>query len=124
MSKEGETIRSIAARGLPMVIVDQPLIPKVPFVGIDNRLAARSCGQHLKDLGHQDFAIVTFPLGSDGHCGLVDRKVFHRVEAGAFPEGLTLRARTPETRDRTVFFLKSTAQVVRLKRASSIRLKG
>jgi DNA-binding LacI/PurR family transcriptional regulator len=89
MSKEGETIRSIAARGLPMVIVDQPLIPKVPFVGIDNRLAARSCGQHLKDLGHQDFAIGTFPLGSDGHCGLVDRKVFHRVEAGAFPEGDT-----------------------------------
>jgi DNA-binding LacI/PurR family transcriptional regulator len=74
MSKEGETIRSIAARGLPMVVVDQPLIPRVPFVGIDDRLAARSCAQHLKDRGHQDFAIVTFQLGSDGHCGLIDRR--------------------------------------------------
>jgi len=74
MSKEGETIRTIADRGLPMVVVDQPLIPNVPFVGIDDRAAARACAQHLKDLGHQNFAIVTFQLGSDGHCGLIDRK--------------------------------------------------
>jgi DNA-binding LacI/PurR family transcriptional regulator len=74
MSKEGEAIRTIADRGLPMVVVDQPLIPKVPFVGIDDRAAARACAQHLKDLGHQSFAIVTFQLGSDGHCGLIERK--------------------------------------------------
>ena len=47
-------IRTIADRGLPMVVVDQPLLPKVPFVGIDDRAAARTCGQHLKDLGHRD----------------------------------------------------------------------
>jgi DNA-binding LacI/PurR family transcriptional regulator len=76
MSKDGEAIRTIADRGLPMVVVDQPLIPKVPFVGIDDRAAAGACAQHLKDLGHQNFAIVTFPLSSDGHCGLVDRKRF------------------------------------------------
>lgn len=54
-----------------MVVVDQPLLSKVPFVGIDDRAAARACAQHLKDLGHQRFAIVTFPLSGDGHCGLV-----------------------------------------------------
>jgi DNA-binding LacI/PurR family transcriptional regulator len=74
MSKDAETIRTIADRGLPMVVVDQPLIPKVPFVGIDDRAAARACAQHLKDLGHQNFAIVTFQLGSDGYRGLIDRK--------------------------------------------------
>jgi DNA-binding LacI/PurR family transcriptional regulator len=74
ISKDGAAIRAIAERGLPMVVVDQPLIPKVPFVGIDDRAAAGACAQHLKDLGHQNFAIVTFPLSSDGHCGLVDRK--------------------------------------------------
>jgi DNA-binding LacI/PurR family transcriptional regulator len=74
MSKEGEAIRTIADRGLPMVVVDQPLIPKVPFVGIDDRGAARACALHLKDLGHQSFAVVTFQLGSDGHCGLIERK--------------------------------------------------
>jgi DNA-binding LacI/PurR family transcriptional regulator len=74
LSKDAETIRTIADRGLPMVVVDQPLLPKVPFVGIDDRAAARTCGQHLKDLGHQNVAIVTFRLGSDEHCGPVDRK--------------------------------------------------
>src|SRR5580692_4765194 len=74
LSKDAETIRTIADRGLPMVVVDQPLLPKVPFVGIDDRAAARSCGQHLKDLGHQNIAIVTFQLGNDKHCGPIDRK--------------------------------------------------
>src|SRR3979490_1331808 len=74
MSKDAETIRTIADRGLPMGVVDQPLIPKVPFVGIDDRAAARACAQHLKDLGHQNFAIVTSQLGSDGYRGLIDRK--------------------------------------------------
>jgi DNA-binding LacI/PurR family transcriptional regulator len=74
MSKEGEAIRMIADRGLPMVVVDQPLIPKVPFVGIDDRKAARACAQHLKDLGHQNFGIVTFQLGTDGHNGRIERK--------------------------------------------------
>jgi DNA-binding LacI/PurR family transcriptional regulator len=74
MSKDGEAIRTIAGRGLPMVVVDQPLLAKVPFVGIDDRAAARACAQHLKDLGHRRYAIVTFPLSSDGYCGLVDKK--------------------------------------------------
>jgi DNA-binding LacI/PurR family transcriptional regulator len=74
MSKEGETIRTIADRGLPMVVVYQPLIPKVPFIGIDDRAAARACAEHLKKLGHTNFAIVTLPLGSDGHSGPIDRK--------------------------------------------------
>jgi DNA-binding LacI/PurR family transcriptional regulator len=79
MSKEGETIRTIADRGLPMVVVDQPLLPKVPFVGIDDRAAARACAQHLKQLGHQSFAIVTFQLSGDGHRGFVDRKRLKEV---------------------------------------------
>jgi DNA-binding LacI/PurR family transcriptional regulator len=81
MSKDGETFIAIADRGLPMVIVDQPLIPKIPFVGIDDRAAARACAQHLKDLGHERFAIVTFQLGRDEHCGYVDKK---RLESISF----------------------------------------
>jgi DNA-binding LacI/PurR family transcriptional regulator len=73
MSKEGETIRTLADRGLPMVVVDQPLLPKVPFIGIDDRAAARACARHLKELGHQNVAILTFKLGSDAHDGLIER---------------------------------------------------
>jgi DNA-binding LacI/PurR family transcriptional regulator len=73
MSSAAGTIRTFKDRGLPMVVADQPLIPKIPFVGIDDRAAARACAQHLRDLGHQRFAIVAFPLGTDGRCGLIDR---------------------------------------------------
>jgi DNA-binding LacI/PurR family transcriptional regulator len=79
MSMEGEAIRIIAERGLPMVVVDQPLLPEVPFVGIDDHAAARACARHLKDLGHRRCAIVTFPLSSEGHCGLVAKKRLKEV---------------------------------------------
>jgi DNA-binding LacI/PurR family transcriptional regulator len=73
MSQDGGTIQTIADRGLPIVVVDQPLLPKVPFVGVDDHAAACACAQHLADLGHRRLAIVTFPLDSGGHCGLIDR---------------------------------------------------
>ena len=73
MPKDDVTIRTVTERALPMVIVDDPIIPKIPFVGIDEGAAARTCAQHLRDLGHQRFAIVTFKLGADGHCGFIDR---------------------------------------------------
>ena len=55
------TLRIVSDRALPTVIVDQPLIPDVPFVGIDNRAASRICAQHLKALGHKRFGIVSRP---------------------------------------------------------------
>ena len=58
-----------------MVVVDQPLIPKVPFVGINDRKAARACAQHLKDLGLRSFAIVTFQLGTDGTAVLLTKTI-------------------------------------------------
>ena len=73
MPKDDVTIRTVTERALPMVIVDDPIVPKIPFVGIDEGAAARTCAQHLRDLGHQRFAIVTFKLGADGHCGFIDR---------------------------------------------------
>ena len=56
--KEDVTIRSVADRALPMVIVDDPKMPKSPFVGINEGAAARARAQHLIDLGHQSFALL------------------------------------------------------------------
>jgi len=67
------TLRTVIDRALPMIIVDGPKLPGIPFVGIDEGAAARACAQHLIDLGHQRFGIVTFKLGADGHCGFIDR---------------------------------------------------
>ena len=33
----------------------------------------RACAEHLRVLGHERFAIVTFELGKDEYCGYIDR---------------------------------------------------
>lgn len=74
MPKDDETLKAAAERALPMIVVEQNIQPRIPFIGIDNRAAARACAKHLKDLGHQRFAIVTFCLNIDGYTGFVDQR--------------------------------------------------
>jgi DNA-binding LacI/PurR family transcriptional regulator len=74
MPNDGPTIQPVVDRGLPMVVVDQFLLPHVPFVGIEERTAARACARHLKGLGHRRFGIVTFPLHADGYFGPIDKR--------------------------------------------------
>jgi DNA-binding LacI/PurR family transcriptional regulator len=59
-------------KALTDVFVDKASIPKIPFIGIDERAAARECAQHLKSLGHQRCAIVSLRLRGDGYAGFVD----------------------------------------------------
>jgi DNA-binding LacI/PurR family transcriptional regulator len=73
MPNDGPTIQPVVDRGLPMVVVDQFSLPNVPFVGIEERAAACACAQHLSDLGHRKFGIVTFPLRADGYTGPIDK---------------------------------------------------
>jgi DNA-binding LacI/PurR family transcriptional regulator len=73
MLKDDLTIQAIVNRALPVVTVDQPLLPRIPLVGIDDRAGARACAQHLIDLGHKKFGIVTFGLGRDGYCGPIGK---------------------------------------------------
>src|SRR5215211_3238761 len=48
-------------RGLPTVTVDEPLGTPTPFIGIDDRGAARDAARHLRELGHERICIVAFP---------------------------------------------------------------
>ena len=72
MPKNDSTLQMVADRALPTVVVDQPIIPNIPFVGINDRAASRACAQHLKTLGHKRFAIVSLRLGTDGYRGFVE----------------------------------------------------
>lgn len=56
-------------RRRPTVIVDQPRARGVPFVGIDDRAAAREAAEHLIGLGHRRMAVVSFALSPDGRRG-------------------------------------------------------
>jgi DNA-binding LacI/PurR family transcriptional regulator len=48
-------------RGLPTVVVDEPLDVPVPYIGIEDRKGGRSAARHLVDLGHERVGIVAFP---------------------------------------------------------------
>jgi DNA-binding LacI/PurR family transcriptional regulator len=50
-------------RRLPLVTHGGPRLDGVPFVGIDDRAAARTAAEHVLQLGHRDVAVVAFPFG-------------------------------------------------------------
>jgi DNA-binding LacI/PurR family transcriptional regulator len=52
-------------RRLPVVTVDQPRDTPTPFVGIDDRGAARSAAEHLRALGHERVAVLSFVRAID-----------------------------------------------------------
>ena len=53
-------VEAALARSLPVVTVDQPRDAPTPFVGIDDRAAARSAAEHLRGLGHRRVAVLSF----------------------------------------------------------------
>ncbi|MGH3375152.1 MAG: LacI family DNA-binding transcriptional regulator [Actinoallomurus sp.] len=58
-SPEGHPlVEAVLRRRLPIVTVDFPYVPGVPFVGIEDRTAAQEVASHLLDLGHRRIAIV------------------------------------------------------------------
>jgi DNA-binding LacI/PurR family transcriptional regulator len=61
-------VEAALARRVPVVTVDQPRGVATPFVGIDDRAAARSAAEHLRELGHERVAVLSFvtALGPGG----------------------------------------------------------
>lgn len=62
LASDDPVLRAAIDRGLPLVIIDQPRIPTVPWVGIDDTAAAAMAADHLLHLGHRRVAIVSFAL--------------------------------------------------------------
>lgn len=68
-------------RNVPVVVVDQPRLPGVATVALDDAGGARSAARHLLDLGHRRFGIVSLPCLPDGYTGPGDRE---RMASSAF----------------------------------------
>ncbi|MEC3978427.1 LacI family DNA-binding transcriptional regulator [Amycolatopsis sp. H20-H5] len=52
-------LTAVRDRGLPLVVIDQPLVPGAARVGCDDRGGAAAAARHLLDLGHRRFGIFS-----------------------------------------------------------------
>jgi len=71
-------------RRLPTVVVEEPLLDGVAFIGIDQRGGMRAAGEHLAALGHRRVAVLTDRLAPDDATGPVDAA---RLAAATFHVG-------------------------------------
>jgi len=96
---EGDAALTAALeRRLPAVIVDQPRVEGVSFVGIDDEGAAQALGDHLLDLGHERLAVVSFSLSPGGYVGRAD--LARQERAGYRVTRLRLRGYAAAVRER------------------------
>jgi DNA-binding LacI/PurR family transcriptional regulator len=72
MADDDPLMRAALERRLPTVIVDEPGIEGLPFVGIDDEDAARTAAEHLTGLGHERFGVLSFLLTSGASSGIAD----------------------------------------------------
>lgn len=59
-------------RGVPLVTVDGPRLPGVPFVGIDDRAAAAALTGRVLAAGHRRLLVLAFRVVDDDRTGAVD----------------------------------------------------
>ncbi|HKS44498.1 MAG TPA: LacI family DNA-binding transcriptional regulator [Amycolatopsis sp.] len=52
-------LRAVRRRGLPLVVIDQPVVPGSARVGVEDRAGAAAAARHLLSLGHRRFGILS-----------------------------------------------------------------
>jgi DNA-binding LacI/PurR family transcriptional regulator len=65
-------VAAARSHGRPVVVLDQPVLPGVPVVGIDDEAGAAAAVQHLAELGHRRLAVLAMPLRADRTEGVAD----------------------------------------------------
>jgi DNA-binding LacI/PurR family transcriptional regulator len=120
-------------RRLPIVTVDQPRGAETPFVGIDDRGAARSAAEHLRELGHDRVGVLSFVTTLDPGASLELDLTNERL--AGYEEGLgdawdaglvrTVRPNAPEpAREATLELLRSPSPPTAILAMSDILALG
>jgi DNA-binding LacI/PurR family transcriptional regulator len=87
--EDDPALDQLRSRGVPLVVVEGPVVDGVVLVDIDDRRGTRDLARHLHDLGHRRVEILAMPLRLDGRRGFIDaarrsrahyRDVRHRLE--------------------------------------------
>src|SRR3954470_19276947 len=58
-------VEAALARRVPVVTVEQPRDAPTPFIGIDDRAAARMAAEHVRELGHEHVGVLAFQRSVD-----------------------------------------------------------
>jgi DNA-binding LacI/PurR family transcriptional regulator len=88
---------AVRQRKLPLVVVDQPVVPGSARVEVDDTGGAELAARHVGELGHRRVGILAFGLSPDGKHGPASPA---RVQS----------ARYRVTRDRVAGYLRGLAQ--------------
>jgi DNA-binding LacI/PurR family transcriptional regulator len=79
LADDDPVLQAAITRQFPLVVIDQPrparlrrLAPGIPWVGVEDRRAAAEAAEHLLNLGHRRFGVVSFGLWRSPGRGLVD----------------------------------------------------
>ena len=76
LARDSPVIAPVRARGLPLVVVDQPRLSGAPHIGVDDFGGARKAAEHLLALGRRRFAVLSLNLRPDGKSGLaMERRI-------------------------------------------------
>lgn len=67
-------VKAALVRNVTTVVIDQPLVAGVPFVGHDHRSAARLALAHLLELGHRRVGVLGYRLTPERHRGELTRE--------------------------------------------------
>ena len=75
-------LEAALARNVPTVVVDEPRLPGVMTVAVDNASGARALARHLLELGHRRAAVAADRDGAELACQVVQvgKGVLGRVE--------------------------------------------
>jgi DNA-binding LacI/PurR family transcriptional regulator len=72
LSSDSPAIAAARARQQPMVALDQPILPGVPVVALDDAGGTRAAMEHAIGLGHRRIGVVSFAIVDDDLYGLAD----------------------------------------------------
>lgn len=80
MPDDDPHLQAVLARSLPTVVCDQPDVPGVDIVGVDDAAAMRQVAEHLIGLGHRRVGVACMRLGRlrmDGPVDLARQSAAH-----------------------------------------------
>jgi DNA-binding LacI/PurR family transcriptional regulator len=66
-----ESLDTVRARGIPVVVIEGDAGDGVPRIELDNRAAQRRAAEHVKTLGHTDVVLLTLPTRSGSERGWI-----------------------------------------------------